>query len=76
MMQLLTDLAKSSKDSLQLDDEKFILIVDLLLFSPELHLEVKGSLYNVQLPDFSIKWLSINTVKNSPNGSWIQTWRK
>ena len=40
MFQLLEDLKKSGDTSLSLQDEKFVLIVDLLLFSPQLELEV------------------------------------
>ena len=37
---MLADLKKSGDTSLALQDEKFVLIVDLLLFSPQLELEV------------------------------------
>lgn len=38
---LLEDLKKSGDTSLSLQDEKFVLIVDLLLFSPQLELEMR-----------------------------------
>jgi len=44
--QALDDLKKSGNTSIKLEDEKFILIIDLLLFKPELHLELRDGVFS------------------------------
>ena len=43
---MLEEVLKSGDNTLFLEDEKFVLIVDLLLFSPQVELEVTGSFYH------------------------------
>ena len=37
---MLRDVMKSGDNEIELEDEKFVLVVDLLFFKPQLHLEV------------------------------------
>lgn len=43
--QILEDVKKSGKDQIKLENEKFVLIIDLLFISPQLELEVRNGVF-------------------------------
>ena len=47
---MLEEVIKASNESLYLNDEEYVLVVDLFIFRPELHLEVTGLFSCVVIP--------------------------
>ncbi|XP_023322159.1 uncharacterized protein LOC111696690 isoform X3 [Eurytemora carolleeae] len=42
---MLRDVMKSGENEIELEDEKFVLVVDLLFFKPQLHLEIRNGVF-------------------------------